>query len=168
MSSQINHHLQSTIHDRSFAREGVSKPTSLGTRIHPGQHRGARPFSTFPGDVKAACPAVNRDVLVRVRAWEPISNKERVRSVEEAVSKTVAPTKVSGVRVPGAPPCFIRSIGVSASTAVFHAAEAGAAPAWSANVFSSRGVRVCTPPCEGGGSGCESSREHQFSMLTMM
>jgi hypothetical protein len=32
--------------------------------------------------------------------------KERVRSVEDAVLKTVAPHKVSGVRVPGAPPIF--------------------------------------------------------------
>ena len=31
-----------------FAREGVSKPASFGARRHPGQHRGARPFSNSP------------------------------------------------------------------------------------------------------------------------
>jgi hypothetical protein len=40
------------------------------------------------------------------------------------------------------PPIFTSSIGVSASIAAFHAAEAGAAPAWSAMFSSSRGVRL--------------------------
>ena len=97
---------------------------------HPGQHRGARPTipktilrssiaehppdkrktaaqyraeGPFPGDVKAACPSVKRVVLVRVQAWEPWAIR-------------FLPTS---------------SIGVSASIAAFHAAEAGAAPAWS-------------------------------------
>jgi hypothetical protein len=40
------------------------------------------------------------------------------------------------------PPFPERSISVSASIAAFHAAEAGAAPAWSAIFPSSRSVRV--------------------------
>ena len=40
------------------------------------------------------------------------------------------------------PPISKSSISVSASIAAFHAAEAGAAPAWSANLPSSRSVRV--------------------------
>jgi hypothetical protein len=57
----------------------------------------------FPGDVKVACPSVKRVVVVRVHIGEPF-HTERVRLVEEAVLKTVTPSQVSGVQIPGAPP----------------------------------------------------------------
>ena len=47
--------------------------------------------------------------MVRVHVGEPIST-EHVRRVEEAVLKTVAPHKASGVQVLGAPPFSFRLI----------------------------------------------------------
>jgi hypothetical protein len=66
----------------------------------------ALPRQAFPDDVKVACPPVKRIVVVRVHVGEPFWSTSGL--VEEAVLKTVAPSKVSGVQIPGAPlfhPC---------------------------------------------------------------
>ncbi len=91
-----------------FVRERDSGPASLGTRRHPGQHRGARPFQQklpwpnvsgtrllsgimqvgiLPGapkisdDVKVAWPSVKRLVVVRVHVGEPFPKWNGARPV---------------------------------------------------------------------------------------
>ena len=49
----------------------------------------------------AACPPVKRIVVVRIHVGEPFWSTSGL--VEETVLKTAAPSKVSGVQVPGAP-----------------------------------------------------------------
>jgi hypothetical protein len=53
--------------------------------------------------------------LVRYQGEEPFFSTERVRLVEDAVLKTVAPGMVSKVQILGAPPVFIRPHGAIAA-----------------------------------------------------
>src|SRR4029450_4547134 len=76
--------------------------------------------TTFPDDVRAACPSVKRVVVVRVPVGEPFHSTERVRSVEDTDLKSVAPAMVSKVRVLGAPPFSKRPHGAIAARLVLN------------------------------------------------
>ena len=68
---------------------------------------------------KVCSPPVKRCELGAMPRGGAILETERVRLVEDAVLKTVAPSSVSRVRLPGAPP-FIRPHGAIAARLVLN------------------------------------------------
>ena len=78
------------------------------------------PGAPFLSTHRVCGPPVKRCELGAMPRGGAISQTERVRLVEEAVLKTVAPSKVSKVRVLGAPPSFIRPHGAIAARLVLN------------------------------------------------
>jgi len=146
------HRISSAIHhlSTSRARESANPP-----RLERGGTRGSTGardhFPTILRSSIAEHPPDKRKTAARYRAEgpSPVMSKQHARlltgsswckstlgshgCVAETDQRPVEAGK-SQARYLTQPPIFTSSIGVSASTAAFHAAEAGAAPAWSANV----------------------------------
>ena len=107
--------------------------------------------------------------VAQKQSLRPISGRPRrtpARRDHGCVAETdqrLAEAEESPARYRTQPPLSKSVIGVTASTAVFQTAGAGAAPAWR-TIFKLPKCKRCTPLCEGGSSRCESSREHHSSI----